>query len=351
MGAIIDVSHHQRFSKSAYDKLAKQVDLVIVRTQYGSKLIDREYERHHREFQKRGVPTAAYAWVRGVSNNDMEIEATDFYNRTKAHKPTFWFLDVEEKSMSNMRSGISHYVRKLRQLVGNDRIGVYIAHHHYRDFNINTSEFDAVWIPRYGGYEPAYRCDLHQYTQYGELNGYSGNLDLNRIISDKKLSYFTKKGALTMDQYKDLKQENERLKKDIDRLEKMFNKLDKSKLDKRPKNDDAWDSHVEGFDWLKEQDITKGNDPHLFLSKEQFATLLMRYDDKSEYLPDWMYDAIVDQFDGIKDYLKKPDEWKERLKNHDVKVPELLGVLMLSFLRKDEIDARKEVNKGRLGRR
>lgn len=196
MPLIIDISHHQLPSKIDYDQLAKQVDLVIIRTQYGSRTIDRHYKTHHKELQKRGVPTAAYAWIRGVNKADMEKEATEFYNRTKEFNPTFWFLDVEEKSMGNMRSGVKAYVNKLRSL-GEKKVGVYIAHHLYNSFNIDTKDFDAVWIPRYGknngkpSIKPDHPCDLHQYTEKGRLNGYSGYLDLNQIISDKKLSFFT----------------------------------------------------------------------------------------------------------------------------------------------------------------
>lgn len=196
MGKIIDISHHQNPSAMNYDKLAKQVDLVIIRTQYGSNTIDRHYKTHHKEFQRRGVPTAAYAWVRGVSVSDMEKEATDFYNRTKEFNPTFWFLDVEEKSMSNMRKGVSAYLNKLRSL-GAEKVGIYVGHHLYKSFNLNYDEADAVWIPRYGANngkpstKPDYPCDLHQYTEKGRLDGYSGYLDLNQIVSGKKLSYFT----------------------------------------------------------------------------------------------------------------------------------------------------------------
>lgn len=91
---IVDISHHQSPNAINYDLLAKEVKLVIIRTQFGSNLIDKHYKTHHKEFQRRGIPTAAYAWVRGVSVTDMEKEATDFYNRTKAFDPTFWFLDV-----------------------------------------------------------------------------------------------------------------------------------------------------------------------------------------------------------------------------------------------------------------
>src|SRR5690606_41387003 len=113
---IIDISHHQPPSIIDYDKLAKQVDLVIIRTQYGSKTIDRHYKTHHREFQKRGVPTAAYAWVRGVSEADMRKAARDFYNRTKEFNPPIWFLDDEEQSMSNTRQGGHAYADELRTL-------------------------------------------------------------------------------------------------------------------------------------------------------------------------------------------------------------------------------------------
>ncbi len=51
---IIDVSHHQPPSKIDYDMLANQVKFVIIRTQYGSNVIDRHYKTHHREFQKGG---------------------------------------------------------------------------------------------------------------------------------------------------------------------------------------------------------------------------------------------------------------------------------------------------------
>lgn len=197
---IIDLSHHQVPSKLNYDQLAKQVKLVIIRTQYGSRLIDRHYKTHHQEFQKRGIPTAAYAWVRGVSINDMEVEATDFYNRTKKYNPTFWFLDVEERSMNNMRSGIRAYMKKLRSL-GAHKVGVYISHHLYKTFNIAVDEFDAVWLPHYGrndgthNSKPSFPCDLHQYTDRGRLIGYNGNLDLNRLTRTKPLSYFTDSDA------------------------------------------------------------------------------------------------------------------------------------------------------------
>jgi len=68
---ILDISEWQTPNTINYDKLASAIDGVIVRIQYGSRYIDKHYKTHIAEFQKRGVPVAVYAWVRGVSNSDM----------------------------------------------------------------------------------------------------------------------------------------------------------------------------------------------------------------------------------------------------------------------------------------
>lgn len=198
MENILDVSHHQEPKDIDYDKLSKQVKLVIVRTQYGSIVEDKFYKTHHAEFKKRGVHTAGYAWVRGISISDMEVEATDFYNRTKEFNPTFWLLDVEEKSMDDMRNGISAYVKKLREL-GAKKIGIYVANHLYKDFNLNLDEVEFSMIPSYGkndgtvegSIKPDYPCDLWQFSSVCKLDGYNGSLDLSVINSNKVLSFFT----------------------------------------------------------------------------------------------------------------------------------------------------------------
>lgn len=194
---ILDISEWQVPSSINYDQLAKSLSGVIVRVQYGSNYIDKHYKTHIAEFQKRGIPVAVYAWVRGISNSDMEKEATDFYNRAKAYNPTFWWLDVEEKSMGDMRTGVEKYRAKLKAL-GAKKVGAYIANHLYASFNLDTSKFDGIWIPTYGSNNGQYdgsnptatsNYDIHQYTSNGKLSGYYGSLDLNRIVR-KGFDYF-----------------------------------------------------------------------------------------------------------------------------------------------------------------
>lgn len=205
--AIIDISHHQQPSKMDYDKLAQQVSWVIVRTQYGLETVDKYYKTHHVEFKKRGIPTAAYAYVLCMTGGEAVEEAERFYSLTVEFAPTFWFLDIEEAFLN--RDYVSVYQKTLRKL-GAEKVGVYIAHHLYSTINIMVEEFDAVWIPRYGTNDgtpqkrPDYPCDLWQYTSKGKLEGYDGFLDLNRLTGTKTLGYFVGEEFVTKKQLSDI---------------------------------------------------------------------------------------------------------------------------------------------------
>src|SRR5699024_11048255 len=64
---IIDVSEYQAQSAINYDTISKHVDHVIVRVM-DADYMDKVYKTHIKEFNKRGVPTAAYAFVRGQND-------------------------------------------------------------------------------------------------------------------------------------------------------------------------------------------------------------------------------------------------------------------------------------------
>lgn len=196
---IIDISEWQHPNQINYPLLAKQIDHVIVRVQYGSAHCDKFYQTHLRRFQELGVPTAVYAWVRGTNHADMAQEARIFFERAKIFQPTFYWLDVEEQSMSDMRGGVEMFRQTLKQLSGK-KVGVYVAHHLYRSFNLAVENFDALWLQSYGSNSGSYHgikptvnqnYDLHQYTSKGRLPGYNGFLDFNRLADRKPFIFFT----------------------------------------------------------------------------------------------------------------------------------------------------------------
>lgn len=195
---IVDLSHHQKSSKINYETFCKQLDLAIIRVQYGKATIDKEYKNHIAKMKQFNVPYGVYAWTRGKSIPLMEEEARLFYERAKDQNPSFYVLDVEEKTMADMRSGISAFVKQLRRLTDKP-IGIYVANHYYKSFNLDMSQIDFVWIPRYGmndgqpHTQPDFDCQLWQYTSNGKLTGYPGVLDLNKLVNGATLDIFKTK--------------------------------------------------------------------------------------------------------------------------------------------------------------
>lgn len=194
---IIDISSYQNPENINYDLLSKNISGVIVRIHHGSSIIDSVYARHIEEFQKRGVPVAVYGWALGKNVEEMRKDAETLYNLASKYNPCFWWVDVEVESMSNMRQGVEAFRQRLKEL-GSKKVGVYIANHKYKQFNIDTSKFDGIWIPTYGmnngkfeGKTPTATndYDMHQFTSKGKLPGYNGNLDFSRIVR-KSYSYF-----------------------------------------------------------------------------------------------------------------------------------------------------------------
>lgn len=203
MKPIIDLSAWQRPEEIDYDILASNISGAIIRIQSGSHTksentatdkngMDKSYKTHIEEFQSRGIPVGVYAYVTGDSIASMKKEAQSFYKAASPYNPTYYWLDVEEKTMEDMNAGVEAFRQELENL-GAKKIGIYIGTYFMEDHSISTDKFDAIWIPTYGddsGYYDAapntdLDYDLHQYTSRGYLNGFPHHLDLNLITTLK----------------------------------------------------------------------------------------------------------------------------------------------------------------------
>ncbi|MED1299807.1 N-acetylmuramoyl-L-alanine amidase [[Bacillus thuringiensis] serovar konkukian] len=186
MGYIVDISKWN--GNINWDVAAAQLDLVIARVQDGSNVIDHMYQSYVSEMKKRGIPFGNYAFCRFVSENDARVEARDFWNRGDKDA-LFWVADVEVKTMGNMLAGTLAFIDELRRL-GAKKVGLYVGHHTYKEFQADKVNADFVWIPRYGDKKPAYPCDIWQYTETGYVDGI-GKCDLNCLVGNKGLEWFT----------------------------------------------------------------------------------------------------------------------------------------------------------------
>ena len=57
----------------------------------------------------------------------MEKEAEEFYQASKKYKPTYYWLDVEEKTMGDMNAGVEAFRAKLASLGSQKISGIYIG--------------------------------------------------------------------------------------------------------------------------------------------------------------------------------------------------------------------------------
>lgn len=174
-----------------WSKASQKLDLAIIRTQHGSTEEDTYHKKNEDGAKKYGVPFGVYAFSLAESSSDAKAEANNFYNRA-SKDAQFYVIDVEKntsKSGESMRTITNAYIKQLRTKT-DKKIGLYIAHHLYKPFNLDTSKADFVWIPRYSTSKPDFAYDLWQYTDRGRIDGINENVDLNRLDSKLTLNKF-----------------------------------------------------------------------------------------------------------------------------------------------------------------
>ncbi|TKH47000.1 N-acetylmuramoyl-L-alanine amidase [Bacillus cereus] len=200
MGHIVDISKWN--GKINWDVAAAQLDLVIARVQYGSNLVDHLYSEHVAKSEQYGIPHAAYAYGCFVSVADAIAEAKDFLARVNPNAK-FLVLDVEDDTVKSMKSkgNLSDLAKASQAFIDTCKaagwkVGFYVAHHMYGDYNLQSVQADFIWLPRYGTNDgspqkkPSYTCDIWQYTDNGYIDGI-GKVDINLLQGDKTLDWFT----------------------------------------------------------------------------------------------------------------------------------------------------------------
>lgn len=208
---IVDLSHHQLSHEIDWSQAANEVALMIIRVQYGSTTIDREYKKHVANCKKNNIPFGHYAYGRFVSVTDAKVEAREFLKRIDK-EAKFLVLDVEEctTAKNQIVPATQAFIDTCKE--AGWKIGLYTGHHLYKPFGMEKIVADFLWLPRYGKNEgkldrkPDYDCDLWQYTDRGEVTWYGRNLDLNMINSSKTIEWFIGKEKSSSKLFKDKEQ-------------------------------------------------------------------------------------------------------------------------------------------------
>jgi len=201
-GAIIDISKYNNVS--SWGNLRKSAAFVIIRCgvtysasheKAGQMDIDSKFALHASKCLENGIPFGVYYYGMASTPEKARQEAEKAYAIASKYHPLFYAYDAEEAVLTG--DSIEAFADRLHEL-GANKVGCYIAHHRYKQYGVDTSKFDFIWIPHYGeendgqvGSTPSYRCDLHQYSSRGSVPGVGGNVDVNRLMGTKPLSFFT----------------------------------------------------------------------------------------------------------------------------------------------------------------
>ena len=194
---ICDVAKYQ--GEINWSELSPNLDFVVIKA--SGKTKDPYFDRNAAEATRLGVPWHAYHFLYCTTEARAKNAAKLFSDSVGDYKPLFWVLDCEAEwgvSKRKARAIAEAFEAELRRLRGDDiLVAVYIGHSVYKDYALDYSRYAYVWIPRYGSNNgqpqttPDYPCDLWQYTSKGKLPGIIGNVDLDRLMGTKPLSYFT----------------------------------------------------------------------------------------------------------------------------------------------------------------
>ena len=196
---ICDVSKHQ--GDIDWKTLAPNLDFVAIKASGLYKNGPDPYYAHNVEGAvENGVPFHVFHFIYSKNEAEARRDAKLFYDTVAdmGYDPLFWVIDAESGwGIANKRAKpiAEAFEAELRRLAGkNIKVAVYIAQEKYYSYALDYEHYAYIWIPGYGErFRPPMPCDIWQYTSDGRLPGINGRVDLDVIIGDKPMSFFTGK--------------------------------------------------------------------------------------------------------------------------------------------------------------
>jgi len=187
MKPIIDISAWQPPTHINYDRLANEVSGVILRVAYGTRA-DIHFATHYRELRARGVPIGAYHYIVEYKTVTEQITTAMTALGDRKLQLGFW-VDVElEPNATPLRAVTAvAYTREIETRLGY-KAGIYTSASMWRSIfgSSNPLSDRDLWVAYYTtGNTPILPTGwstwkLWQHTSNGRLDGYAGDLDVNR---------------------------------------------------------------------------------------------------------------------------------------------------------------------------
>lgn len=194
---VLDISQFQPPEKMDYKKIAKQIDGVILRAGYtgyvtGKAATDSAFEKHYLEFTRLKIPIGVYWVVVGNSADMGRREASFLLERIKGKAielgvwcDTEWIEEnkkavyIPQKNSKQQNTDCVQAFCESVEAAGHS-VGIYSAEYWFDNHLIQSRLTHWPWWVANYQEKPKISHVMWQYTSSGKLDGYSGNLDLNK---------------------------------------------------------------------------------------------------------------------------------------------------------------------------
>ena len=179
---------------------AQGVEYAIIRAGFGSDISQKDsmFESHINGALKAGLKIGIYWFSYAYSLGGARREAETCAEVLKPYKdkitlPVFfdWEYDSERYAKDNgvypskalVTEMTIEFIKRIEEF---GYMGGYYTNldYMYKYYDYGRMEPYYLWMAYYDDEKPGYDCVMQQYTSTGRLNGYGGNLDLNRLYKD-----------------------------------------------------------------------------------------------------------------------------------------------------------------------
>ena len=183
---LIDVSEHQ--GKIDWEKVRFHIDGAILRCGYGGDYEDQDDEQFKRnadECTRLGIPFGVYLYSYAKSIQAAQFEADHVLRLIKPYKLSYpVYLDLEEPGTENGAVERANVFGDIIEKAGY-WCGVYANLNWWENYLVGLERF-TKWVAQYYKeceYTGA-NLDVWQYTSKGNVDGISGNVDMNECYRD-----------------------------------------------------------------------------------------------------------------------------------------------------------------------
>ena len=166
------------------------VDFVILKVTEGTGYSNGAFDAHYNMCKKLGIPVGAYVYSHAVGASGGKAEAEYALKALAGRKLELpVYLDIEDHEMlsvgkTSVMSATRAFGDKIRS--AGYKVGVYASRSRYGayiDADALRDEGYSIWCAAYNNSGPGMTCDIWQYSESGQLAGYSGKLDFNTMYN------------------------------------------------------------------------------------------------------------------------------------------------------------------------